>query len=43
MRPIASLSPIGTITAKLGNQIELGEGPKGTRSISDLVSLKLTS
>ena len=43
MRPIARSSPIGTITAELGNQIELGEGPKGTRLISDVVSLKLTS
>jgi hypothetical protein len=43
MKPIASLSLIGTITAQLGTQIELGEGPKGTRLISDVVSLKLTS
>ena len=43
MRPIARSSPIGTITAELGNQIELGEEPKGTRLISDVVSLKLTS
>ena len=41
--PTASLSPIGTITAQLGDQIELGEGPKGTRLVSDVVSLKLTS
>ena len=41
--PTATLSPIGTITAQLGDQIELGEGPKGRRLISDVLSVELTS
>jgi len=41
--PTASLSPIGIITAQLGDQIELGEGPKGRRLISDVISLEFKS
>lgn len=41
--PTASLSPMGTITAQLGDQIELGEGPKGSRLISDVISLEMIS
>ena len=29
MKPIASLVPMGTLTAQLGDQIELGSGPEG--------------
>ena len=34
---------MGTITAQLGDQIELGSGPKGVRLISDVVSLEVAS
>ena len=43
MKPEADLVPMGTITAQLGDQIELGSGPKGDRLISDVVSLEVTS
>ena len=41
MKPTATLVPLGTITAQLGDQIELGSGPKGSRLISDVVSVEL--
>jgi len=43
MEPKANLVPMGTITAQLGDQIELGSGPKGVRLISDVVSLEVVS
>jgi len=43
MEPKANLVPMGTITAQLGDQIELGSGPKGVRLISDVVSLEVAS
>ncbi len=43
MNPVATLVPMGTITAQLGDQIELGSGPKGVRLISDVVSVKVDS
>ena len=43
MEPKANLVPMGTITAQLGDQIELGSGPKGNRLISDVVSLEVAS
>ena len=41
MKPTASLVPMGTLTAQLGDQIELGSGPKGVRLISDVVSVEV--
>ena len=41
MNPVATLVPMGTITAQLGDQIELGAGPKGIRLISDVVSVEV--
>ena len=43
MKPVATLVPMGTITAQLGQQIELGSGPKGVRLISDVVSVEVDS
>ena len=43
MKPVATLVPMGTVTAKLGDQIELGYGPKGVRLISDVVSVEVDS
>ena len=43
MNPVATLVPMGTITAQLGDQIELGSGPKGVRLISDVVSVEVDS
>ena len=41
MNPVATLVPMGTITAQLGDQIELGSGPKGVRLIRDVVSVEV--
>ena len=43
MKPAASLVPVGTLTAQLGDQIELGPGPKGVRLISDVLSVEVES
>ena len=43
MNPVATLVPMGTITAQLGDQIELGPGPKGVRLIGDVVSVEVDS
>ena len=32
--PKATLVPMGTITAQLGEMVEVGAGPKGTRLMS---------
>ena len=41
MKPVATLVPMGTLTAQLGDQIELGSGPKGFRLVSDVVSVEV--
>lgn len=41
MKPAAELVPMGTITAKLGDQIDLSAGPKGVRLISDVISVEV--
>ena len=41
--PKATLKPFGVINAQLGDSIEVGEGPKGNRVVSDVVELTLTS
>ena len=41
--PKATLIPMGTITAQLGDMIEVGAGPKGTRLVVDVPELKLES
>ena len=43
MKPVATLVSMGTITAKLGDQIQLGPGPKSARLISDVVSVEVDS
>jgi hypothetical protein len=39
----AELVPMGTITAQLGDMIEVGAGPKGARLVVDVPELTLTS
>ena len=41
--PKATLVPMGTITAKLGDMVEVGAGPKGTRLVVDVPEIKLES
>ena len=41
--PKATLIPMGTITAQLGDMIEVGAGPKGTRLVVDVPEIKLES
>ena len=41
--PKATLVPMGTITAQLGEMVEVGAGPKGTRLIVDVPELRLDS
>ena len=43
MEPVATLVPMGMITAQLGAQTQLGPGPKGVRLISDVVSVEVDS
>ena len=38
--PKATLAPMGTITVKLGDMVEVGSGPKGTRLVVDVPELK---
>ena len=40
MRATAELVPMGTITAQLGQRIEVGDGPKGTRLLVDVTTLR---
>ena len=35
------LEPLGTITAQLGEQIDVGAGPKGHRLVVDVIEMKL--
>ena len=41
--PKATLVPMGTITAQIGEMVEVGAGPKGTRLIVDVPELRLDS
>ena len=43
MRASAELVPVGTITAHLGQRIELGDGPKATRLLVDVTSVEVES
>ena len=43
MNHVETLVPMGRIKAPLGDQIELGFGPKGVRLISDVVSVQVDS
>ena len=40
---IADLVEMGLIDVKLGDFIEVGEGPKGTRLVVDVLEVTLTS
>ena len=39
--PKATLIPMGIISAQLGDMIEVGAGPKGTRLVVDVTEVKL--
>ncbi len=39
----AELIPMGTITAKIGDEVEVGNGPKGNRLVADVLEIKLES
>ena len=41
--PIATLESVGTIQVQLGDMIEVGGGPKGTRGVADVVSAEVNS
>ena len=41
MAPQATLHPMATITIQLGDQIPVGEGPKGSRVVIDVVSAEV--
>ena len=41
--PVAKLESVGTISIKLGDVIEVGDGPKGKRIVVDVLSLELKS
>ena len=43
MRASAALVPMGTITAQLGQHIEVGDRPKGTRLLVDVTSVEVES
>lgn len=43
MVPVASLESVGTIHVKLGDVVEVGNGPKGKRLVVDVLSLELKS
>ena len=43
MSATAELVPMGTITAQLGQRIEVGDGPKGTRLLVDVTSVEVES
>jgi len=36
------LQPIGTMNIQLGDTIDVGEGPKGTRLVADVLAVRLT-
>ena len=41
MQPVASLKLMATLTAQLGDQIVVGEGPRGSRVVIDVPSVSL--
>ena len=41
MSASAELVPMGTITSQLGQRIEVGDGPKGTRLLVDVTSVEV--
>ena len=41
MTASAELKPMGTITAQLGQRIEVGDGPKGSRLLVDVTSIEV--
>ena len=41
MRASAELKPMGTITAQLGQRVEVGDGPKGSRLLVDVTSVEV--
>ena len=41
--PKATLSLVGTIKVQLGDMVEVGGGPKGTRIVVDVVSAEMNS
>ena len=43
MSASAELVPMGTITSQLGQRIEVGDGPKGTRLLVDVTSVEVES
>lgn len=43
MKATASLKHMGTLTAMLGDEIAVGDGPKGTRLVVDVLSVELVA
>lgn len=43
MSASAGLVQMGTITAQLGQRMEVGDGPKGTRLLVDVTSIQVES
>ena len=43
MKATAELALMGTITVQLGERIEVGKGPKGTRLVVDVTSIEVES
>ena len=43
MKAAAELVSMGTITVQLGERIEVGSGPKGTRLVVDVESIEVES
>lgn len=43
MKATAELVSMGTITVQLGERIEVGKGPKGTRLVVDVASIEVES
>ena len=41
MKASAELKPMGTITAQLGQRVEVGDGPKGSRLLVDVTSVEV--
>ena len=41
MEPVATLKFMATLTAQLGDQIVVGEGPRGSRVVIDVPSVTL--
>lgn len=43
MKATASLKHMGTLTVRLGDEIVVGDGPKGTRVVVDVLSAELVA